>query len=254
MHDMSTEMLANKMVDRGYFASALNYESVIILPQKGTPASSAEGLFHRIAKENHLSLHQENAREAPSLHQFCTDSKILTNSSMHCLVDSTTSLSRPSLPPIRSTLLLPSHLGDALITFDYWTQSQNAIPKQRCFVDSVKWLLRKGSDSRLEVRVREETDDVIMVLSCTPAVFRFIPLHQPVREGEDALFLPTQTYTTVVSTMSSSVVPLTPLALVPISLSCFLEQQTTRFRAVSPDISGSLPVLLSRLRSSLLER
>ena len=83
-----------------------------------------------------------------------------------------------------------------------------------------------------------------VVLSCTPAVFRFIPLRQPVCEGQDALFLPKQSFVTIVNTITSSVVPLTPLALVSIFLSCFLEQQTTRIRALSPDIARDLPLLL----------
>lgn len=96
----------------------------------------------------------------------------------------------------------------------------------------------------MEVRTQEEKDEVTVVLNITPAVFRFIPLHQPVCEGQDALFLPTQTDVTVVNTVVSAVVPLTPLALVLILLSSFLEQQTKRLRALSPDISGGLPVLL----------
>ncbi|KAK8806727.1 hypothetical protein WA588_005530 [Blastocystis sp. NMH] len=100
-----------------------------------------------------------------------------------------------------------------MISFDYWTHSQRSIPEQRCFVDSVKWFYRTNSDNRLEVRMQEEKDEVAVVLSCTPAVFRFIPLRQPVCEGQDALFLPKQSFVTIVNTITSSVVPLTPLAL-----------------------------------------
>lgn len=78
LHDMSTEMLANKMVDFGCFASAVNSEMVILLLQRGIPTSSTETLCHRIAKENHLSLHQESTREVPSLHQFCTDPSMIS--------------------------------------------------------------------------------------------------------------------------------------------------------------------------------
>ena len=78
LHDMSTEMLANKMVDSGCFASAVNSETVMRLLQRGIPTSSTEALCHRIAKENRLFLRQENAREVPSLHQFCTDPSIIS--------------------------------------------------------------------------------------------------------------------------------------------------------------------------------
>ena len=166
------------------------------------------------------------------------------SSSMRCNVDSTASLLGAPLLSVGLTLHLISHLGETMISFDFWTHSQNSIPEQRCFVDSVKWFYCTNSDSRLEVRMQEEREEVAVVLSCTPAVFRFIPLHQPVYEGQDALFLPKQSFVTVVNTMTSSVVPLTPLALVSISLSCFLEQQTTRIQAVSPDIARNLPVLL----------
>ena len=139
IHDMSTEMLANKMVDCGCFASAVNSETVVLLLQRENPVSSTEALFHRIAKENHLSLRQESEHEIPSFHQFCTDlSTVLTNSSVHCDMDPTTSLSGAPLLSIRSTLLLSSHLGDMLISFDYWVESQSSILKQRCFVDSLK--------------------------------------------------------------------------------------------------------------------
>ena len=166
------------------------------------------------------------------------------NSSMHWNMDPTTSLLGAPLLSVGLTLHLISHLGEAMISFDYWTHSQSSIPEQRCFVDSVKWFYRTNSDNRLEVRMQEEKDEVAVVLSCTPAVFRFIPLRQPVCEGQDALFLPKQSFVTIVNTITSSVVPLTPLALVSIFLSCFLEQQTTRIRALSPDIARDLPLLL----------
>lgn len=89
----------------------------------------------------------------------------------------------------------------------------------------IEVVIRLCCHARLDTHFQYDDSHLTFLLFCTPVVFRFIPCGT---SSSEAIFLPTHQFYSIDQVMTTTQIPLTPLAIVHSFIIPSIEQQAKR--------------------------